>query len=342
MTCTPASGSTFAIGTATVDCTATDASGNVATGSFTVDGRATSCRRCCTLPAAITVDAVGTTGGAPVTYTATATDDDRRFPNPAVTCTPASGPTSPSGPTPSAAPRPTTRATSPPGRSGWKWCDILPPVLTLPADINVNATVPEGAVVDFVATATDDDRRIPTPPVTCTPASGSMIAIGDTTVTCTATDLYGNAGHRLVQHPRRRGRPSSSADFVAASQGVGPGNTVASKVEKAQSDFAAGKVDKACKSLDDAIRQVELHTPKQDRSLRGRRPSRGCHPDQERDGLRVSGTPRRRHSPALPGRSAAGPGAPASAVKRHMRAPEDRFWARRRPLGSLRSSCACL
>ena len=88
-----------------------------------------------------------------------------------------------------------------------------------------------------------------------------MIAIGDTTVTCTATDLYGNtATGSFTVHVK--GAAEQLADFVAASQGVGPGNAVASKVEKAQSDFAAGKVDKACKSLDDYIKQVNLHTPK--------------------------------------------------------------------------------
>ena len=35
-TCTPASGSTFPVGTTTVTCTATDAAGNTGTGSFTV------------------------------------------------------------------------------------------------------------------------------------------------------------------------------------------------------------------------------------------------------------------------------------------------------------------
>ncbi|MGC8952805.1 HYR domain-containing protein, partial [Chloroflexus sp.] len=36
VTCTPASGSTFPLGTTTVTCTATDAAGNTASGSFTI------------------------------------------------------------------------------------------------------------------------------------------------------------------------------------------------------------------------------------------------------------------------------------------------------------------
>ena len=44
VSCTPASGSTFAIGTTTVNCEATDAAGNKATGSFTVKVQDTTSR----------------------------------------------------------------------------------------------------------------------------------------------------------------------------------------------------------------------------------------------------------------------------------------------------------
>jgi hypothetical protein len=260
VTCTPGSGSTFAIGTATVACSATDASGNVATGSFTVDVIDV-LPPVLHLPADIRVDAVGTTGGAPVTYTATATDDDRRFPTPPITCTPASGTDFAIGPNSVDCTSTDHSGNVALGSFGVEVVDILPPALTLPANITVNATVPEGAVVPFVATAVDDDRRIPTPPVTCTPAPGSMIAIGDTTVTCTATDLYGNvATGSFTIHVK--GAAEQLTDLVAASQGVGPGNAVAAQVEKAPADLAAGNVDKACKSLDKYIKQVNLHTPK--------------------------------------------------------------------------------
>lgn len=68
--------------------------------------------------------------------------------------------------------------------------DTTPPVLTVPADMTVEATGPSGAVVTFTATATDDTD--PSPTVTCTPPSGSTFPIGTTTVTCTATDALGN------------------------------------------------------------------------------------------------------------------------------------------------------
>jgi len=87
VTCAPPSGSTFALGTTTVNCSATDASHNTATASFTVTVRDTT-PPVLSLPATITVG--GTlASGAPVTYTASASDlVDGPVP---VNCSPPSG-----------------------------------------------------------------------------------------------------------------------------------------------------------------------------------------------------------------------------------------------------------
>jgi hypothetical protein len=85
--CAPPSGRTFPLGSTTVSCTATDASGNSATGSFTITVVDTT-PPTLTLPANKVVDATGP-GGAAVSYTATATDTVD--PSPAVTCVPPSG-----------------------------------------------------------------------------------------------------------------------------------------------------------------------------------------------------------------------------------------------------------
>ncbi len=64
------------------------------------------------------------------------------------------------------------------------------PVITTLGNLSVNATSGQGAVVTFVPTATDDrDGNVA---VTCLPASGSGFPIGNTTVTCSATDSDGN------------------------------------------------------------------------------------------------------------------------------------------------------
>jgi X-Pro dipeptidyl-peptidase len=67
-----------------------------------------------------------------------------------------------------------------------------PVVSGMPADIVVDATGADGAVVDYdLPTAVDDET--PDPEVVCDPAPGSVFPVGATTVRCTATDAYGNA-----------------------------------------------------------------------------------------------------------------------------------------------------
>jgi len=70
--------------------------------------------------------------------------------------------------------------------------DKTAPVVTVPADIAVNATGPAGAVVTFTASALDAVDGSSTP--ACTPSSGSTFILGSTTVTCSVTDKAGNVG----------------------------------------------------------------------------------------------------------------------------------------------------
>jgi hypothetical protein len=64
-------------------------------------------------------------------------------------------------------------------------------VIAAHADVTAEATSPAGAVVNYVLpTATDNYGASVI--VTCTPASGSTFALGDTTVTCNAEDTAGN------------------------------------------------------------------------------------------------------------------------------------------------------
>jgi hypothetical protein len=68
--------------------------------------------------------------------------------------------------------------------------DTRPPRITTPGDVTVIATGPEGAVVPYTVTATDnvDDD----PQQTCQPPSENTFPVGATTVTCTAADNSGN------------------------------------------------------------------------------------------------------------------------------------------------------
>ena len=69
--------------------------------------------------------------------------------------------------------------------------DNIPPVITVPADITVDADSAEGTQVEFAVSANDDiDGDIA---VTCNPASGSQFAASSSTVVnCSAVDAAGN------------------------------------------------------------------------------------------------------------------------------------------------------
>ena len=58
----------------------------------------------------------------------------------------------------------------------------------VPANITTPATGPTGAVVSYTPPTAVDEDNPQTATVNCLPASGSLFAIGTTTVTCTATD----------------------------------------------------------------------------------------------------------------------------------------------------------
>ena len=70
--------------------------------------------------------------------------------------------------------------------------DTTPPAIVVEQGITVETTNSSGEVVTFQASATDNVDGEITP--SCQPASGSTFSIGETEVTCTATDSSGNVG----------------------------------------------------------------------------------------------------------------------------------------------------
>ncbi|MFA4880246.1 MAG: HYR domain-containing protein [Candidatus Doudnabacteria bacterium] len=177
VTCTPVSGSTFPLGDTTVTCTATDLAGNntiLATRTVHVN---------------VTVEAA-CSAGAVVTYELpTATDNNGA--SVIMTCTFPPGSTFPLGDT-----TVTCTATDSSGivistTFVVHVVDSTPPVITAHADVTVEAISAAGAVVTYeLPTATDNyDANVA---VTCTPVSGSIFPLGDTTVTCNAHDNAGN------------------------------------------------------------------------------------------------------------------------------------------------------
>jgi hypothetical protein len=189
--CSQASDTVFALGTTTVTCTAIDAAGNKGSKSFTVTVVDTTAPEV-QAPANLVVGNTSATGASNVVYTG-ATAKDLVSGNLPVTCTPASGSTFPLGVN-----TVTCTATDAAGNAGSATFTIevqdqTKPTVTVPADITAEATGPSGTTVTYMGvTATDDvDGALS---ATCSKASGSVFAIGTTTVTCTATDKAGNKG----------------------------------------------------------------------------------------------------------------------------------------------------
>ena len=231
---------TFALGTATVTCTAADTRGNTAEGSFTVTVADTTAPAL-TLPGTTTAEATSP-AGAPVTWTATASDAvDGTV---AVTCDPASGATLPLGTT-----TVSCGATDAAGNTAGGTFDVVvrdttAPALSVPAGIVAEATSAAGAAVTYAASASD--AADPSVPVSCVPASGATFALGATTVECTATDDAGNTASEsfgvVVQDTTA---PAVTVPAGATVEATGPGGAAYTYAASA-SDAVSGALAPSC------------------------------------------------------------------------------------------------
>src|SRR6185312_7327245 len=68
--------------------------------------------------------------------------------------------------------------------------DATPPIIIQQSDIDAQSVSTNGVQVNYQATATDDVDGTVVP--TCTPSSGSIFSVGNTTVICNAQDTAGN------------------------------------------------------------------------------------------------------------------------------------------------------
>jgi hypothetical protein len=122
--------------------------------------------------------------------------------------------------------------------------------LAQPSDVTVNARGSRGAYVPYdKPVASDEDFSTVT--VSCLPASGPF-AIGDTTVTCTATDTDGDANSPVTKTftVHVKGAAGQLADLATAVKGIGPGTSLADHVASVQAYLAAGDTSDACNALD--------------------------------------------------------------------------------------------
>src|SRR5215207_2270200 len=209
ISCNPRSGSTFELGTTTVNCYAEDSSRNRVDGSFSVTVQDTT-PPIITVPEDIVVEATGPEG-AKVNFTVSATDvvdgkatldrnnmliQDNVGGSITIVCDPPSGSTFPIGETVVQC-----AATDEAGNTATASFtvtvqDTTPPIITVPEDIVVEATGPEGAKVNFTVSATDvvdgkatleedgvliqGDNIRGNITISCNPRSGDTFELGDT------------------------------------------------------------------------------------------------------------------------------------------------------------------
>jgi hypothetical protein len=187
--CSPASGTTFAVGPTTVTCSAADAAGNTTSDTFTVTVGDSTGPVLSNMPDDVTIEATGPSGAA-VTFTGpTATDAVGVT---SESCLPVSGGAFPLGTT--------TVTCSAADAAGNSTSDtftvtvrdsVAPALSNLPPDVTVDATGLAGATVTYTGPTASDAVGVTSQ--SCSPASGATFALGATTVTCTAADAAGNS-----------------------------------------------------------------------------------------------------------------------------------------------------
>ncbi|OFW04107.1 MAG: hypothetical protein A3I61_15640 [Acidobacteria bacterium RIFCSPLOWO2_02_FULL_68_18] len=122
--------------------------------------------------------------------------------------------------------------------------DTTAPEMSVPNQINAEATSGAGATVGYVASALDDvDGAVA---VSCEPASGSTFPLGTTTVTCEATDAAGNTASASFDVAVVDTTPpvlTMPGDVTAAATGAGG---AAVSFSATASDSVDASVDVAC------------------------------------------------------------------------------------------------
>jgi HYR domain len=189
VSCNPPSGTTFGKGQTTVTCSAQDSSGNTSQpGTFVVTVQDTQ-PPTLSLSSPAPVEATSS-AGATVTFGATATDTvDGNRP---VTCNPSSGSTFSIGSTTVNCTAGDTSGNNAAGTLTVSVTDAGPSV-TMPPTQTAEANGPSGAPVTYAPAPLGSDVVDGPLPVTCSKASGSIFPLGQTTVTCTATDSKGTS-----------------------------------------------------------------------------------------------------------------------------------------------------
>ncbi|HEX7317471.1 MAG TPA: HYR domain-containing protein [Pyrinomonadaceae bacterium] len=141
--------------------------------------------------------------------------------------------------------------------------DIVPPMLTVPADITADAVVADGTTVYFTATATDNVTAEPR--VICEPPSGSLFGVGITNVNCTATDDDGNTASGTFR-VTIRGATEQMTELLSVIRQFNLRKADEQKLtrnlEQAREALSQGQPRKACRDLEQFATKVRQETGK--------------------------------------------------------------------------------
>jgi hypothetical protein len=133
--------------------------------------------------------------------------------------------------------------------------DATPPTIETPAEVIADATSADGAAVDYAVSASDGVD--PSPSLVCEPPSGALFPIGETTVTCTASDAAGNTATATFTVTVR-----DAADQIADELASGVGG-LGAKQRAALADLEAGRTHAACNVLGAYASEVRAQAGKQ-------------------------------------------------------------------------------
>jgi uncharacterized repeat protein (TIGR03803 family) len=140
--------------------------------------------------------------------------------------------------------------------------DTTPPTIICPSNTVTDATSPAGALVVFAPTASDNCSVAS---ITSSPASGSTFAIGDTSVTCTATDAAGNrAACTFAVHVSGAAEQISNLIALVQRLGLQPGiaTGLIVKLQGAASALDSGSIQAACGKLGALLNEVNAQRGK--------------------------------------------------------------------------------
>lgn len=143
--------------------------------------------------------------------------------------------------------------------------DTVDPVISGAVNRMVPTASPDGAVVDYGVTATDDED--PSPVVACDPMNNSLLPLGVTPVSCTATDATGNQAQASFTVTVELVVGEETFDEVAAdieALGLpnGAENSFVKALEGADKNLANGDNVGACDKLTSLVAKIDAQDGK--------------------------------------------------------------------------------